>query len=143
MAYLDLLVGIPGAGNKQMTLEVPIAHVGEDLVKGTCHICHGATGLNPTPREMLQGAIPALAVLPKRDDVQQFVQKVTVGRPIVMGNIDLQYRGRMPVFYYLKPEEAAAAYLYLERYTPGEASRLQDSDPAQPAGKAATAAKLH
>jgi mono/diheme cytochrome c family protein len=143
VAYLDFLVGIPGAESKQMTLEVPVAHVGEDLVKGTCHICHGATGLNPTPREMLQGAIPALAVLPKRDDVQQFVQKVTVGRPIIMGDLDLQYRGRMPVFFYLKSEEAAAAYMYLERYPPGEASRLQDGHPAQPAGNGSTAAKLY
>ncbi len=125
VAYLDLLVGIPGSESKQMTLEIPVAHVGEDLVKATCHICHAATGPNPTPDEMLHGAIPPLAALPQRLDVQQFVQKVTVGRPIIMGNLDLQYRGRMPVFYYLKPDEVAAAYIYLERYPPGGASESQ------------------
>ncbi|MGI9104499.1 MAG: c-type cytochrome [Terriglobales bacterium] len=119
VAYLDLLVGIPGSENKQMTVAIPVAHLGEDLVKSTCHICHAATGSNPAPSAMLQGAIPPLAVLPSRLDLEQFVQKVTVGRPIVMGDLDMRYRGRMPVFYYLKPDEVAAAYLYLEKYPPG------------------------
>ncbi len=118
IAYLDLLVGIPGSESKQIAVEMPVAHLGEDLAKATCHTCHAATGPNPTPDEMLHGAIPPLAVLPKRLDLEQFVQKVTVGRPIVMGNLDLQYRGRMPVFYYIKSDEAAAVYLYLERYPP-------------------------
>lgn len=118
VAYLDQLVGIPNAEEKQIRLEVPIAHVGEDLVKGTCHTCHAATGPNPTPAEILQGAIPPLSVLLKRVDLQQFVEKVRRGRPIVMGQLDQQYRGRMPVFYYLTPEEAAAAYVYLQRYPP-------------------------
>ena len=118
VAYLDMLVGIPDAEKKQMTLEVPIAHVGEDLVKGTCHICHSATGPNPTPEEILQGAIPPLEVLPKRVGPRQFIQKVTIGRPIIMGNLDLQYRGRMPAFYYLPPEQVAAAYGYLQQYPP-------------------------
>lgn len=115
VAYLDLLVGIPGAQNRQVKLEVPVAHVGEDLAKGTCHICHAATGLNPTPEQVLKGVVPPLAALPRRVDMRQFVQKVVAGRPIAMGTLDLQYRGRMPVFYYLKVEEAAAAYEYLNR----------------------------
>lgn len=53
VAYLDQLVGIPNAEEKQIRLEVPIAHVGEDLVKGTCHTCHAATGPNPTPPGVL------------------------------------------------------------------------------------------
>ena len=143
VAYLDLLVGIPGSENKQMTLEVPVAHVGEDLVKATCHICHAATGPNPSPYEILQGAVPPLAVLPKRLDVQQFVQKVTVGRPITMGNLDLQYRGRMPVFYYLKPDEVAAAYVYLEHYPPGGASHAQNHAPGIRAENDGLGMRLH
>lgn len=129
VAYLDLLVGIPNSEDKQITIEMPVAHVGEDLVKGTCHICHSATGPNPTPEEILQGAIPPLAVLLKRVGPRQFVQKVTVGRPIIMGNLDQQYRGRMPVFYYLTPDEAAAAYVYLERYPAGGKAHLQNHAP--------------
>jgi mono/diheme cytochrome c family protein len=118
VAYLDLLVGVPNSQSRQVTLEEPVAHVGENLIKGTCHICHEATGPNPTPEEIAGGAIPPLAVLTKRVDLQQFVQKVTSGRPIFMGNLDLRYRGRMPVFYYLHPENVAAAYQYLEHYPP-------------------------
>lgn len=143
VAYLDLLVGIPGAESKQMTLEMPVPHVGEDLVKATCHICHAATGPNPTPNEILRGAIPPLAVLPKRLDVQQFVQKVTIGRPIIMGNLDLEYRGRMPVFYYLKPNEVAAAYVYLEHYPPGAVSHLQHHAPGTAADKGSLAMKAY
>ncbi len=135
VAYLDLLVGIPGAEKKQVTLELPVVHIGEDIVKGTCHICHAADGPNVTPDEMMRGAIPPLSVLTKRLDVTEFVQKVTVGRPIVMGNLDLQYRGRMPVFYYLKPEEVEAAYLYLQRYVPGQASQGPDGPQATPANE--------
>lgn len=119
VTYLDLLAGIRNAENKQMTIEIPVDHVGEDLVKGTCHICHAATGSNPRPEEIMAGAIPPLGVLTQRLDEQQFVQKVTAGRPIVMGDLHIQYRGRMPVFSYLTPDQAAAAYLYLERYPPG------------------------
>lgn len=125
VAYLNLLVGIPGAQNKQVQLQMPVAHAGEDLVKGTCHTCHAATGLNPTQAEILQGAVPPLSTLPKRVDIRQFVQKVVAGRPIVMGDLDQRYRGRMPVFYYLTPEQAAAAYVYLSRYAPGTISRSQ------------------
>jgi hypothetical protein len=64
-----------------------------------------------------------LGTLPKRVDIRQFVQKVVVGRPIVMGDLDVRYRGRMPVFYYLKPEEAAAAYMYLSGHPSGEVSQ--------------------
>ncbi len=118
VAYLDLLAGIPNAESKQMTLDLPVDHVGEDLVKGTCHVCHAATGPNPNPQEIMQGAIPPLDVLTQRLDEQQFVQKVTAGRPIIMGELHLRYRGRMPVFSYLSPDQVAAAYLYLERYPP-------------------------
>ncbi len=118
VAFLDLLAGVPNAASKQMTIEMPVDHVGEDLVKGTCHICHAATGPNPTPQEIMQGAIPPLGVLTQRVDEQQFVQKATVGRPIIMGELHILYRGRMPVFSYLTPDQVAAAYLYLESYPP-------------------------
>ena len=118
VSYLHLLVGIPNAEKKQVTLEESVTHVGENLVKGTCHICHAAMGPNPSPEEIAGGAIPPLEILPKRVNLQQFVEKVIVGRPIYMGNLDLRYRGRMPVFYYLRPENVAAAYEYLKHYPP-------------------------
>lgn len=119
VAYLDLLAAIPNAANKQISIEIPVDHVGEDLVKGTCHICHAAAGPDPSPEEIMAGVIPPLGVLTQRVDEQQFVQKVTAGRPIVMGQLHIRYRGRMPVFFYVSPDQAAAAYLYLDRYPSG------------------------
>jgi plastocyanin len=87
-------------------------------VKSTCHICHSATGPNPTPDQILKGEIPPLTAVIKRVNLSEFVRKVTSGAPIVMGNPSAFYRGRMPVFSYLSQDEAAAAYLYLTRYPP-------------------------
>jgi mono/diheme cytochrome c family protein len=116
ITYLNQLAGVPGAEQQQISVEEPVAHVGEDLVKATCHICHSATGPNPSPQELLQGAIPPLAVLTTRLTLPQFVGKVGHGRPIrILGQ---EYRGRMPVFGYLSESEIAAAYLYLLRYPP-------------------------
>ena len=118
IAYLKQLNGVPGAENHQLRVKEPVVRVGEHLVKGTCHICHGATGPVPTPQELLDGAVPPLASLTQSKTLLDFVTKVTEGAPIAMGGIQQQYRGRMPAFYYLRNEEAAAAYLYLSLYPP-------------------------
>lgn len=120
IAYLDQLAGVPGAQRRQISVEEPVARVGEHLVKATCHTCHSATGQNPTSEQLMKGAIPPLSVLTTRATLPQFVRKVTHGAPITMGTLGLRYRGRMPVFGYLTEEEAAAAYLYLVRYPPKE-----------------------
>ncbi len=118
MAYLDLLVGVPGAQSKQMYIEEPADRVGEHLVKGTCHICHSATGPNPTPDEILKGSFPPLSTLPQRVSEAKFAQKVTQGSQILMGPLSLPARGRMPVFFYIHDDEAAAAYMYLKHVPP-------------------------
>ena len=118
VAYLNQLAGVPGARGRQIHVQEPVVRVGEHLVKGTCHICHSATGSNPSPQQLMQGAIPPLAVLTTRLTLPQFFRKVTTGAPITMGTLRLQYRGRMPVFSYLSENEVAAAYLYLTLYPP-------------------------
>jgi mono/diheme cytochrome c family protein len=118
IAYIDQLAGIPGAEHRQIQIDEPVARAGEHLVKSTCHICHDANGRKPSVEAMMQGDIPPLSVLTRSKSMETFVQKVTRGAT-VMGVADLPYRGRMPVFYYLKPEEAAAAYFYLSTYPPG------------------------
>ena len=84
-------------------------------------------GPDPGPQQLLDGAIPPLNTLTTRKSQPEFIQKVTVGAPILMGTPPLLCRGRMPVFYYLSEEEAADAYLYLTRYPPSEKAR---SEPA-------------
>ena len=118
VAYLEQLSGVPGAEKKQIAVKESSYHVGEHIVKSTCHVCHNATGPNPSPQQILEGAIPPLATLTTRVGLPDFVRKVTKGAPITMGTPPTSYRGRMSVFVYLSQDEAAAAYLYLSRYPP-------------------------
>jgi len=93
--------------------------LGEHVVKGTCHICHDAAGPRPTPDAMLwQGVIPPLAVVLAANPRGTFIWKARKGSPVFEGRPLLNYRGRMPVFYYLHDEELAAAYDYLVAYPP-------------------------
>lgn len=121
LAYLDQLAGIPGA--KQLSVTESPVRVGEHIVKSTCHICHDAAGANPTPQELEDGGIPPLETLTTRTDALQLIRKVTSGAPITMGTPPTLHRGRMPVFYYLSPEEAADVYLYLAKYPPSSLER--------------------
>ncbi len=125
VAYLKQLTGVPGAENHQMRVAEPVARVGEHVVKGTCHICHSATGPVPTPQELLDGAVPPLGNFTRSKTLIDFVTKVTEGAPIAMGSIAQQYRGRMPAFYYLHNDEAAAAYVYLSLYPPANVTSAE------------------
>lgn len=124
VAYLEQLSEIPGAERKQTAINESNYRVGEQIVKSTCHICHDASGANPNPQQILDGAIPPLSTLTRRMNLPEFVRKVTRGAPIVMGMAPFSYhdsyRGRMPVFEYLTEDEAADAYLYLTVYPPNK-----------------------
>jgi mono/diheme cytochrome c family protein len=138
VAYLKQLAGVPDAEKEQVAIQESHVRVGELIAKSTCHICHGATGLNPTPLELLEGAIPSLSVLPERVNRAQLVRKVTSGAPVIMGTTSSVYRGRMPVFSYLSKNDAADVYEYLTRYPPTELANLNlalqtsRSDPIDP-----------
>ncbi len=116
IAYLRQLAGVPGA--TQLTVTEAPERIGEHIVKSTCHTCHDATGPNPTPEQLENGAIPPLQTLTTRTDEIQFIRKITAGAPILMGNPPTLHRGRMPVFYYLTRDEAADVYLYLTNNPP-------------------------
>ena len=118
VVYLEQLSGIPGAEKNQIAVKESSYRVGEHIVKSTCHVCHSATGPNPSPDQILKGAIPPLSALTTRVSLSGFVRKVTSGAPIIMGTPPTYYRGHMPVFVYLSQDEAASAYLYLIRYPP-------------------------
>jgi mono/diheme cytochrome c family protein len=113
VAYLELLARVPGAEKRQLVVTEPVARVGELLVKGTCHICHAATGRWPDPEELLQGAVPSLGSIATERSMLQVIRKVRYGAPVVMGRASVSSRGRMPVFNYLKDDEVASADLYL------------------------------
>ncbi len=118
VAYLEQLSDVPGAEKNQTAVKESSHRIGEHIVKSACHVCHSATGPNPDPQQILEGAIPPLSALTTRVSLPEFVRKVTSGAPILMGMPPTPYRGRMPVFGYLSQDEAAAAYLYLILYPP-------------------------
>ena len=117
IGHVKLLAGLPGAG-KQQTLSEPVVRVGELLVKGTCHVCHDARGRWPNPEDLLQGSIPPISGFTAEKTLPEIVVKVRHGATVVMGSLQLRYRGRMPIFDYLSDDEVASAYLYLLAYPP-------------------------
>jgi mono/diheme cytochrome c family protein len=129
-AYLKQLAEVPGAEKQQETVEESHLRVGEHIVKSTCHICHNAAGPNPGPEQLLSGAIPPLSSLTTRTSLPEFERKIRSGAPIMMGTPLSPYRGRMPVFYYLREDEVADAYFYLSLNPPYEWAVL---DPVMPA----------
>jgi len=92
--------------------------VGEHIVKSTCHICHGSVGRNPNAQQLLNGDIPPLSTLTQRVSVNEFVNKVMRGAPILEGSPAIPMRGHMPAFNYLAPDQIADIYLYLSKYPP-------------------------
>jgi mono/diheme cytochrome c family protein len=116
--YIEQLSGVAGAEKRQIAVKESADRVGEHIVKSTCHVCHSATGPNPDPEQILQGAFPPLSTLTTRVSLPDFVRKVTNGAPVMSGTPPALHRGRMPVFSYLSQDEAAAAYEYLLRYPP-------------------------
>jgi mono/diheme cytochrome c family protein len=115
--YLTKLAGTaggPAPAQESMTAD----RLGENVVKGTCHICHDATGPRPSEQAMLAGAIPSLASIMSDKPIAEFVNKVERGAVTVMGTPPVPHRGRMPVFYYLTDNELAAAYKFLKTYPP-------------------------
>jgi mono/diheme cytochrome c family protein len=120
VAYLKQLAGVPAAESEQIAIQESHVRIGEHIVKSTCHTCHSATGADPEPEQIWDGAIPPLSALPVRKGQSDFIRKVTHGAPILMGTPPMLYRGRMPVFYYLSEQEAADVYLYLTTYPPSE-----------------------
>jgi len=117
LAYVEELAGIPGAERRQIWLSEPPARVGELLIKGTCHICHEATGYGLAISVAMPGAIPSLASLPTERTRSEVILKVREGRtrptPMMLSD-----RGEMPIFSELEPAEVAAAYAYLVSYPP-------------------------
>ena len=143
LGYLKQLAGVPGA--PQVSIWESPVRVGELIVKSTCHICHDATGANPTSQQLERGAIPPLETLTMRVDQLELIRKVTTGAPIIMGDPPTPHRARMPVFYYLTRQEASDAYIYLSTYRPSQVasrpavlittqqSRTDNPPPAPPA----------
>ncbi len=113
LGYLRILANAPEAGRPKK-LEEPVTRVGELLARGTCHICHPATGPGVNPMmEHMRGVIPSLAAMPEQLPPERVILKVRQGGWGMMARMS-----RMPIYDYLTDAEVSATYLYLARYPP-------------------------
>lgn len=115
LGYLGVLAGVPATSRTTMLVSQSAARVGEHVIKGTCHICHDATGPGAGHMGMMQRTIPSLASMPRQQSlgsVQRQVQYGSSGMMMMMGGQS------MPSMPYLTQEEIAAAYFYLAYYPP-------------------------
>ncbi len=120
LGYLQELAGVDAGKRRDLLVTQSVARVGEHLVKGTCHVCHDATGPGGHHATMMSGIIPSLASFPEDDSLDSVLFKVERGSSGMMGMMGMMRRGEeMPAFPYLSQEEVTAAYLYLEAYPPG------------------------
>lgn len=119
LSYLDELAAVPGKRSREVVQE-SAAHVGEDVAKGTCHICHSATGPGGSRMQvMMRGIVPSLATLPYDHSLDAVLDQVHNGTRSGMGMGMMMMRGnRMPALPYFTDPEITAAYLYLEAYPP-------------------------
>ena len=110
-AHLGTLAGLPPSAGPPTRLVLSTSQVGQHIVKGTCQICHDASG--PGSVSSRDGKpIPSLAMLVDTRTLPQMIAKVHTG------SVAGERRGEMPQFPYLSDEEMGAAYVYLIRYPP-------------------------
>ena len=114
MQYIKARVGVPESQGREILVAESVARVGEHLVKGTCKICHDATGPGMRGMGMMQGIIPSLASIPWEQSMQGVVWQVQWGSR----NMMRMGGQRMPAYSYITTEEASAAFLYLVAYPP-------------------------
>ncbi len=115
LGYLGTLAGVEPDERTDMLVTQSAARVGEHLVKGTCHICHAATGPGGGRMAMMRGIIPSLQSFPAQlslSSVERQVAYGSAGMMMMMGG------PRMPALPYLTEDEVAAAYFYLSAFPP-------------------------
>jgi mono/diheme cytochrome c family protein len=115
VGYLEKLAGVPPTARAKLLVPESGARVAEHLVKGTCHICHDATGPGGGHMAMMQGIIPSLASIPADQSLSGVIRQVQYGSS---GMMMMMGGNRMPAFPYLTEEEVAASYFYLVQYPP-------------------------
>jgi len=117
--YLKQLGGVAGKETAVQKVNQSALRIGEQVVRGTCLICHDATGMSGGHAMVMAGLVPALANLPEQMSLDGVVHKVRHGWTPMVGMA--RPASRMPVFAYLTDEEVAAAYLYLVYQPPQQA----------------------
>jgi len=117
LGHLEKLAHVRDADAADRLVSEPAARVGEHLAKGTCRICHDATGPGVgrmMGRTMAPLNIPSLASLGVEAPAVEVIAKVRDGSSRFM--MPMTGPSKMPVFPYLTPAEISAALVYLAAF---------------------------
>ena len=106
--YLEKLADVPPTKRDGLLVPESAARVGEHIMRGTCHICHDATGPGSGHLAMMQGTIPSLASIPREHSLRGVVHQVQYGSCSTM---KMTGGDAMPAYPYFTEEEIAAIYL--------------------------------
>jgi len=106
--YLEKLASVPPTKRDGLLVPESAARVGEHIVRGTCHVCHDATGPGSGHTAMAQGTIPSLASIPRDHSLSGVVHQVHYGSCATMRMTGGEM---MPAYPYFTEEEIAAVYL--------------------------------
>lgn len=106
LGYLEKLAGVPPTKRDGLLVPESVTSAGGHIARGTCHICHDATGQG-TGRMMMQSTIPSLASIPRERSLSGVVHQVQFGSS---GMMKMMGNEVMPAYPYLSEEEIAAVY---------------------------------
>lgn len=106
--YLEKLSSVPATKRDGLVVSESAARVGEHIVRGTCHICHDATGPGSGHAALKQGTIPSLASIPRDHSLSGVVHQVQYGSCSMLKTAGAD---AMPAYPYFTEDEIAAVYL--------------------------------
>jgi mono/diheme cytochrome c family protein len=119
VGYLERLAKLPEAPAERSLVPEPSVRVGEQVVTGTCHICHDASGPDPGRMAvMMSGNVPPLSSLTDDYSIDEVIAKVREGRSGMGGMMMMMREPKMPRLPYLTPQEVTAAMRYLMAVPP-------------------------
>lgn len=107
LGHLEKLADVPPTKRAGLLVPESAARVGEHIERGTCHICHDATGPGAGHMSLQQGTIPSLASIPRSLSLSGVVHQVQYGSCDAMKMTGGQV---MPAYPYFTEEEIAAIY---------------------------------
>lgn len=116
--HLRVLADVPEAKGHETRLSLSAGRVGALIVRGTCHICHDATGPGGHhPGMMMHGIVPSLEGM-RAYPFWMFAEKVQRGRVQGMHGMHgmhwmMGQAAQMPALPYFTRAEIAAVYRFL------------------------------